>query len=83
MNFVIYYFFLYKYDKTTSRIFVQGCHGMKVLVNPEAQDEVTFVSQWDSQEDFLAHVQGDTFKKHIPGMGAYYVSGTDMFLEEA
>lgn len=61
----------------------KGCHGMKVLVNPEAQDEVTFVSHWDSQEDFLAHVQGDTFKKHIPGMGAYYVSGTDTFLEEA
>ena len=61
----------------------KGCHGMKVLVNPEAQDEVTFVSHWDSQEDFLAHVQGDTFKKHIPGMGAYYVSGTDMFLEDA
>ena len=61
----------------------KGCHGMKVLVNPEAQDEVTFVSHWYSHEDFLAHVQGDTFKKHIPGMGAYYVSGTDTFLEEA
>lgn len=61
----------------------KGCHGMQVFVNPETKDEVTFVSQWDSQEDFLAHVQGETFAKHIPAMGPYYVSGTDTFLEEA
>ena len=56
---------------------------MEVLVNPKSDDEVTFISRWDSQEDFLAHVQGETFAKHIPAMGPYYVSGTDTFLEEA
>lgn len=61
----------------------KGCHGMEVLVNPKSNDEVTFISRWDSQEDFLAHVQGETFAKHIPAMGPYYVSGTDTFLEEA
>lgn len=59
----------------------KGCHGMEVLVDPEKEDRVVFISKWDSKEDFLAHVQGATFAKHIPGMGPYYVSGTDTFLE--
>lgn len=59
----------------------KGCHGMQVFVDPEQADRVVFISQWDSKEDFLAHVQGPSFVKHIPGMGPYYVSGTDSFLE--
>ena len=54
---------------------------MEVLVDPEKADRIVFISKWDSKEDFLAHVQGSTFAKHIPGMGPYYVSGTDTFLE--
>ena len=59
----------------------KGCHGMEVYRNPEKPDCVVFTSKWDSKEDFLAHVQGSSFAKHIPGMGPYYVSGTDTFLE--
>ena len=61
----------------------KGCHEMKVFVDTAADDAVTFISKWDSKEDFLAHVQGATFAKHIPAMGPYYVSGVDTFLEEA
>lgn len=61
----------------------RGCHGMKVCTDPEQKDRVVFVSEWDSKEDFLAHVQGGTFAKHVPGLGPYYVSGTDTFLEQA
>lgn len=61
----------------------KGCHEMNVYADLEAADRVVFVSKWDSKEDFLAHVQGDSFAKHIPGMGKYYVSGKDTFLELA
>ena len=61
----------------------RGCHSMKVLLDPEQADRVVFISEWDKKEDFLAHVQGPSFAKHIPGMGPYYVSGTDTFLEHA
>lgn len=59
----------------------KGCHEMTVCADPEVKDRVVFISKWDSKEDFLAHVQGPAFAKHIPGMGSYYVSGTDTFLE--
>ena len=59
----------------------KGCHEMEVLVDPEREDHIIFISKWDSKDDFLAHVQGPTFAKHIPGMGKYYISGTDTFLE--
>ena len=61
----------------------KGCHGMQAFTDPEQADRVVFLSRWDSREDFLAHVQGPSFAKHIPGMGPYYISGTDTFLEEA
>ena len=61
----------------------KGCHGMQVFTDPEQADRVVFLSRWDSREDFLAHVQGTSFAKHIPGMGPYYISGTDTFLEVA
>ncbi len=60
----------------------KGCHGMKICTDPERPDHVVFLSRWDSREDFMAHVQGPSFAKHIPGMSPYYVSGTDTFLEE-
>ena len=60
----------------------KGCHGMQVFADPDQTDRVVFISRWDSREDFLAHVQGPSFSKHIPGMGPYYLSGTDTFLEE-
>lgn len=40
-----------------------------------------FYLKWDSKDDFMNHVQGPSFAKHIPGMGQYYVAGTDTFLE--
>lgn len=61
----------------------RGCHGMQICTDPEQADRVVFLSEWDSKEDFLAHTQGAAFAKHIPGMGPYYVSGTDTFLEMA
>lgn len=60
----------------------KGCHGMTVCTDPEQEGRVVFLSRWDSREDFLAHVQGAAFAKHIPGMGPYYLSGTDTFLDE-
>lgn len=59
----------------------KGCHEMMVYADPLKKDRVVFVSKWDSKEDFLAHVGGPAFTKHIPGMGPYYVSGTDTYLE--
>lgn len=59
----------------------KGCYEMQVYADPEVNDRVVFVSKWESKEDFLAHVQGPAFAKHIPGMGPYYISGVDTFLE--
>lgn len=59
----------------------KGCHGMEVYINLEKEDCVIFASKWDSKEAFQAHVGGESFSKHIPGMSLYYVSGTDSFLE--
>lgn len=60
----------------------KGCQSMEVLKDMEESDRVVFLSRWDSKADFEAHVQGDTFRKHIPGMAPYYVSGTDTFLQK-
>lgn len=60
----------------------KGCRGMQVCTDPEQPGRVVFLSRWDSREDFLAHVQGATFAKHVSGLAPYYVSGTDTFLEE-
>ena len=60
-----------------------GCHSMELCADPDKADRVVFVSKWSSKEDFMAHVQGSTFAKHIPGMAPYYVSGTDTFLDIA
>ena len=46
----------------------KGCHDMLVYSDPDDEGRVVFVSHWDSREDFLAHVQGAAFAKHIPGM---------------
>lgn len=59
----------------------KGCRGMEVFRDVKATDRVVYISRWDSKEDFEAHVQGNAFHKHIPGMAPYYVSGTDTFLE--
>ena len=61
----------------------KGCHGMRVYKDTEKENHVIFLSWWDSKDDFIAHVQGPSFAKHIPGMAPYYVSGTDTFAEEA
>ena len=58
----------------------KGCHGMEVYLDPEKTDTVVFVSTWDAKEDFLGHVHGPSFAKHIPGMAKYYVSGSDRVL---
>lgn len=59
----------------------RGCRMMEVCVDPETENEVVFVSKWETKEDFQAHIQGESFRKHIPGMGPYYVAGTDTVLE--
>lgn len=59
----------------------RGCLMMDVCVDPATVDEVVFVSKWEAKEDFQAHVQGESFQKHIPGMTPYYVAGTDTILE--
>lgn len=61
----------------------KGCHSMEICINPEKPDCVIFISKWDAKEDFLAHVGGASFEKHIPDMGPYYISGTDTILELA
>ncbi len=59
----------------------RGCRMMDVCVEPETEDEVVFVSKWEAKEDFQAHIQGEAFRKHIPGMAPYYESGTDTIFE--
>ena len=59
----------------------RGCLMMDVCVDPATVDEVVFVSKWEAKEDFQAHVQGESFQKHIPGMAPYYAAGTDTILE--
>ena len=61
----------------------KGCHEMNVYVDPGVENRVVFVSKWDAKEDVLAHMQGESFAKHIPGMAPYYESGKDTFLELA
>lgn len=58
----------------------QGCRDMKVCIDEKEDNYVTFVSLWDTKEDFMAHCQGVTFAKHIPFLSPYYVAGTDTFL---
>lgn len=59
----------------------KGCLGMEVLVDQDVEDRVVFLSRWEKREDFLASVGGTVFNRHIPGMGPYYISGTDSFFE--
>ncbi len=59
----------------------RGCLGMEVYIKPGEPDKVVFLSRWESKKDFQAHVEGPSFSRHIPGMGAYYIAGTDTFLE--
>ena len=59
----------------------KGCFSMEVLIDQDQEDRVVFISAWEKREDFLASVGGAIFSKHIPGMGQYYVSGTDSFLD--
>lgn len=59
----------------------KGCHDMEVCMDSEKEDEVVFISKWESKDDFLNHVHGPSFAKHIPGMSVYYVSGTDEIFE--
>ncbi|MDF2511543.1 MAG: Antibiotic biosynthesis monooxygenase [Herbinix sp.] len=58
----------------------KGCRDMRVFIDDKEGDYVTFVSLWDSKDDFSAHCQGETFAKYIPQLSPYYVSGTDTFL---
>lgn len=59
----------------------KGCQSMEVYISLENDDCVVFVSKWDLKKNFLEHVEGVSFAKHIPGMASYYVSGKDKFLE--
>jgi quinol monooxygenase YgiN len=59
----------------------KGCREMQLCIDAEQTERVVFVSKWEEKEDFMAHVQGETFAKHIVGMSPYYVTGTDTFLE--
>lgn len=59
----------------------KGCLDMQIALSKEEEDSVTFLSHWNSPEDFTAHCSGETFAKHIPVMSSYYISGTDTILE--
>lgn len=60
---------------------IPGCNNIRMVLPEDSEDEVMFISNWDSKEAWQAHVGGDVFNKHIPGMGPYYVSGVDTFYE--
>ena len=60
----------------------KGCIDMNIYVDPEDEGRVVYVSHWESKEDFLAHMQGPAFAKHIPGMGQYFISAKDTILSQ-
>ncbi len=59
-----------------------GCRGMTVCIDPMRPDHVVFLSRWEDEASWHAHVGGATFQKHIPAMGAYYAGGVDTILTE-
>ena len=60
-----------------------GCLGIEVYVDDKRPDHVVFLSSWETEADWNAHVGGESFKKHIPAMGPYYGGGTDTILRQA
>ena len=60
----------------------RGCLGMTVCTDAKRPDHVVFLSHWESEADWNAHVGGATFQKHIPAMGPYYAGGVDTILTQ-
>ena len=55
----------------------KGCISMEVLVDENTPGKVLYLSHFESEEDFKNHAQGETFKKHVGGLGKYFISAKD------
>ena len=59
----------------------KGCISMEVLTDPAVPGRVLYLSHFESEEDFKAHAAGETFKKHLPALGKYFISAQDTILK--
>ena len=59
----------------------KGCLSMEILVDPNVEGRVVYLSHFASKEDYEAHAQGTTFQKHVIGMGKYFLSAQDTIFE--
>lgn len=57
----------------------QGCVEADMVSDTESEDEVLFVSKWESKDLWAAHLNGKAFSTHIPKLGEFYISGVDEF----
>ena len=55
----------------------EGCISMEVLVDPEVEGRVLYLSHFESEEAFRAHAAGETFRKWLPELGKYFISAKD------
>ena len=60
---------------------IPGCLSITTTIPEDGDNEIMFVSTWTDKDAWQAHIGGDVFNKHIPGMAPYYVSGVDSFYE--
>ncbi len=58
----------------------KGCISMEVLVDPKVPGRVLYLSHFETEEDFRAHAMGETFQKHLPQLGKYFISAEDTIL---
>ena len=61
----------------------KGCISMEVLVDESTPGKVLYLSHFESEEDFQNHAQGETFKRHVGGLGKYFISAKDHILKLA
>lgn len=59
----------------------EGCISIEVLVDPEVEGRVLYLSHFESREAVEKHAQGATFQKWLPELGKYFISAKDNFFE--
>lgn len=58
----------------------KGLISMEVLTDPAVPGRVLYLSHFETEEDFRNHAAGETFKKHLPNLGPYFLSAEDTIL---
>ena len=58
-----------------------GCISMEILVDPDTEGRVLYLSHFESKEAFYKNANGATFQKWLPELGKYFISAEDHIFE--